>query len=211
MNKQYAIFDMDGTLVDSMGFWRRLALEYLAKRGVTDIPAELPERIKPMTITESAAYFIAEYGLSGTPESMAADMNAVMEAHYQKDILLKPGVKEYLEKLKAAGVRMCVASATAGPLIEACLRRLGVLEYFSFLLSCETVGAGKKRPDVYLEAAKRLGADPSEAAVYEDALYAAETAKQAGFYVVGVYDENAADSWEKIKHLADETIKDWRC
>ena len=112
------IFDMDGTLVDSMGFWKRLAFEYLESHGVKKVSAEILERIKPMTMTESAALFISEYGLLGTPESVAADMNTMMDEHYRNDIPLKPGVKEYLTKLKSAGVRMCVASATAEPVQE---------------------------------------------------------------------------------------------
>ena len=210
MNKPYAIIDMDGTLVDSMGFWKRLAFEYLESHGVKKVSAEILERIKPMTMTESAALFISEYGLLGTPESVAADMNTMMDEHYRNDIPLKPGVKEYLTKLKAAGVRMCVASATAEPLMKACLERLDVLADFEFLLSCETVGAGKKQPDVYLESISRMGAKAAETAVYEDAIYAAETAKRAGFYVAGVQDESNTDCWEKMKRLADEVIENWK-
>ena len=105
---------------------------------------------------------------------------------------------------------MCVASATAEDLMEACLTRLGVAKYFSFLLSCETVGAGKNRPDVYWESAKRLGAEPVEIAVYEDALYAAETAKSAGFYTVAVRDDSNQLHWETLTALTDEVILDWQ-
>ena len=104
---------------------------------------------------------------------------------------------------------MCVASATAEPLMEACLKRLGIREYFEFLLSCETVGAGKRSPLVYRESAKRLGAAPAEVAVYEDALYAVQTAKAAGYYVVGVYDDSTAKNWQTIEGIADETILNW--
>jgi haloacid dehalogenase superfamily, subfamily IA, variant 3 with third motif having DD or ED len=207
MNKRYAIFDMDGTLVDSMAYWRRLSSEYLNSRGVAQIPQDILERIKPMTMTESAALFLRTFSLSGTPESIAAEMNALMERHYRSDIPLKSGVEDYLRALSADGVRMCVASATSEPLAEACLRRLGVLPRFEFLLSCERVGAGKNRPDVYLAAAKRLGAPAGEIAVYEDALFAADTAKRAGFYVVGVYDESAGRHWDQLSNLADETIR----
>ena len=206
MDKKYAIFDMDGTLIDSMIFWKNLALEYLSSKGVKEIPEDLPERIKPMTMSESAALFQREFGLAGDPE---AEMNARMDDHYRKDILLKPGVREYLQMLHRQGARMCVASATAEHLMEACLTRLGVRDYFEFLLSCETVGAGKRSPLVYHEAAKRLAAAPGEIAVYEDALYAVRTAKEAGYYVVGVYDESASGNWQNIENLADEIIMNW--
>ena len=206
MDKKYAIFDMDGTLIDSMIFWKNLASEYLSSKGVTQVPEDLPERIKPMTMSESAALFQQEFGLTGDPE---AEMNAMMDEHYRKDIPLKSGVREYLQMLQSKGVRMCVASATAEQLMEACLTRLGVRDYFEFLLSCETVGAGKRSPLVYHEAAKRLAAATGEIAVYEDALYAVQTAKEAGYYVVGVYDESASKNWKTIEKLADEIILNW--
>ena len=206
MDKNFAIFDMDGTLIDSMVFWKNLASEYLTAKGVTRIPEDIPERIKPMTMSESAALFQQEFGLSGDPE---AEMNAMMDAHYRNDIPLKPGVREYLQMLRSRGVRMCVASATAEHLMEACLKRLGVRDCFAFLLSCETVGAGKRSPLVYQESAKRLHAAPEDVAVYEDALYALQTAKAAGYYVVGVYDDSAAKNWQTIEGIADEVILNW--
>ena len=205
-----AIFDMDGTLIDSMIYWKGLAGEFLESKGVKEIPPDILDRIKPMTMTESAALFIDTFGLPGTPEQVAWEMNHMIEEHYRKDIPLKRGVKAYLEKLAGQGVTMCVASATAEPLMRACLERLGVLDRFAFLLSCEEVGAGKNRPDVYFEAARRLGAAPGEIAVYEDALYAVRTAKEAGFYVAGVYDDSAAAHWAEVKALSDHAIRDFR-
>ena len=206
MDKKYAIFDMDGTLIDSMVFWKNLATEYLTSKGILQIPADILEQIKPMTMSESAALFKQEFGLTGDPE---AEMNAMMEDHYRNDIPLKPGVREYLENLHRQGVRMCVASATAEQLMEACLTRLDVRQYFEFLLSCETVGAGKSSPLVYREAARRLGAAPGEVAVYEDALYAVQTAKEALFHVVGVFDSGSSGNWKTIEKIADEIIINW--
>ena len=206
MDKQFAIFDMDGTLIDSMVFWKNLATEYLTSKGIREIPAEILEQIKPMTMSESAALFHAEFGLTGDIES---EMNAMMDDHYRKDIPLKSGVREYLQELRDRGIRMCVASATAEYLMDACLTRLGVRDYFEFLLSCETVGVGKRSPLVYHESARRLNASPAEIAVYEDALYAVQTAKAAGYYVVGVYDHSAAENWSAFAQEADELILNW--
>ena len=206
MDKQFAIFDMDGTLIDSMIFWKNLASEYLSSKGVRSIPTNVLEQIKPMTMSESATLFKREFGLSGDPE---AEMNAMMDEHYKSDIPLKPGAREYLQRLRNRGVRMCVASATAEHLMESCLTRLGVRDCFEFLLSCETVGAGKRSPLVYYASAERLGAIPQEIAVYEDALYAVKTAKDAGYYIVGVYDDSAAKNWQVIESLADEIVLNW--
>ena len=105
---------------------------------------------------------------------------------------------------------MCVATATPEPLARACLKRLGVLEDLEFLLSCDAVGAGKDRPDVFLEAARRLGSAPAETAVFEDAMFALRTAKDAGFYTVGVWDASGEGHWSELTALADETVRDWR-
>ena len=206
MDKQFTIFDMDGTLIDSMVFWKNLATEYLTCKGVREIPAEILEQIKPMTMSESAALFQTAFGLTGDIEN---EMNAMMDDHYRKDIPLKSGVREYLQELLDRGIRMCVASATAEYLMDACLTRLGVRDYFEFLLSCETVGAGKRSPIVYHTSAQRLNVMPQEIAVYEDALYAIQTAKKAGYYVVGIYDDSAADRWQAIEEMADEIIINW--
>lgn len=209
MDKQFAIFDMDGTLVDSMKYWKALGREFLEAKGVDGNLNDVLERTKPLTMTESGALFIQEFGLPGTPESVAAEINAMMEAHYRKDVELKSGVKEYLEQLRQKDVRMCVASATAEELLKVCLGRLGVLDYFEFLLSCEAVGTGKNRPDVYFAAAERLGSTPEETVVYEDAWYAVRTAKKAGFYVVGIYDTNSDARWNDICGIVDEIVQDW--
>ena len=106
MNKGFAVFDMDGTLIDSMRYWKELGREYLASKGVTRDLTDILERIKPMTMTESAALFRQEFGLPGTPCEIADEMNRMIEDHYRSDIPLKEGVREYLAALHRSGVRM---------------------------------------------------------------------------------------------------------
>lgn len=210
MNKKYCIFDMDGTLVDSMGCWHQLSREYLASLGITEDVTALLEEIKTMTVEESAALFIQRFHLSGTPEDVMRGMNDMMARHYRTDVPAKPGVDAYLRLLRQRGATLCTASATSEPLVRDCLRHLELEPYFSFLMSCEEVGSGKSRPDVFLEAARRMGASPEETAVFEDSAFAAQTAKDAGFYTVGVYDHEGAAEWPEVQRVCDETIRDWQ-
>ena len=208
MNKQYCIFDMDGTLVDSMGHWKHLEYEFLEAKGITDIDEVLKD-IQHMTIPAAMEYFIDRFHFEGTVESLTEEFNALMAAHYARDVEVKPGVPAYLEALHQQGVKMCIASATSVPLVTICLERLGLRKYFEFLLSCVDVNASKDKPDVFLEAARRLGGKPEDTAVFEDSLVAATSAKSAGFYVVGIYDKHSEHNWPAIKELADELIEDW--
>ncbi len=210
MDKKYAIFDMDGTLVDSMGCWNVLTTEYLHRKGVREVPQEILDRTAVMTTRETLDVFIRELGVEDTPEGAERELWTVMEDHYRHDIPLKPGVREYLESLHEKGVAMCVVSATPAELMEVCLQTQGVRDMFKFILSCNDLGISKDRPDVYNAAAKRLGAPrPADAAVYEDALTAGQTAKNAGYHLVAVRDEYAAAGWEALKALADEVLETW--
>ena len=209
MNNKFAIFDMDGTLVDSMGYWHNLGREYLENNGVTEGIEEVMDKIYTMTMADTCALFKERFGIVASPEEMRKELDDMMEWHYLNDVPLKGDIAKYLEKLKGEGVRMCVASATPLPLIEKCLKRLEVIDCFEFLLSCETIGVGKTKPDIYLLAAEKFGINPEEAAVFEDAVYAATTSKNAGFYTVGVKDDSNFLAWGDIVEIVDETINDW--
>ncbi len=210
MNKKYAIFDMDGTIVDSMGYWKELAVEFLHSKGIFDISEELLIKIRPMTMTESSTVFINEFNLPLTVPEVISEMNRIMTEHYYHDIELKNGIVSYLDIMKSRGVHMCVASATPKPLIEACLKRLEVSDYFDFIISCDEVGAGKGSPAVYYACGDRFGNIKAEdIAVFEDAIFAGRTAKIANFYLVGIYDEISSDTWNELSEISDEIITDW--
>lgn len=209
MDRPFAIFDMDGTLVDSMGFWTRLGAEYLHSKGISRLPEDLWDTMKALTLPQAAQWFIRDLGVAGTVDAVAAEMNAVMADHYRRDVPLKPGVRECLASLQRRGVGMCVATNTPASLVRECLSRLEILDLFRFCISSDEVGAGKDRPDIYLAAGARLGGQPGDVAVFEDALFALRTAKAAGFYTVGVFDGACAEDWHRIRALADETVRDW--
>lgn len=207
MDKRYAIFDMDGTLIDSMPVWRGLGKNFLLSHNITP-PDDLRKMIAPLTMPQSAEYF-QTLGVAGTVDEIVQALNDYMRAQYQTTIGLRADVEQYLQALQAFGVRCCVATATDEQLARLCLERLGLLGYFEFVASCETIGVGKTEPDIYHFSAERLGAQPCDIAVFEDAPYAAKTAKEAGYYVVGVYDPSAERHQASLKETIDEYITDY--
>lgn len=210
MNKKYCIFDMDGTIADSMGHWKNLEREFLIEKGIKDDVDETLKEIQHMTIPAAMEFFIDRFGFEGTVDSLTEEFNGLMAEHYRNDVDIKPGARDYLDKLRAQGVKLCIASATSTPLVQIALNRMGIADYFEFNLSCVDVGSSKDKPDVFLEAARRLGGSPEETAVFEDSLVASRSAKNAGFYVVGIYDKYSAHNWGGFCELADELIEDWQ-
>lgn len=197
---------MDGTIIDSMPAWKNLGKDYLTGKGIK-APENLNEIISAMSMTESASYFRKEFGIRDCIEQIISDVNQLIEDKYRYEILLKPHVKEYLSKSQRDGVIMCVVTATPVQLAEAALKRLEVLQYFSFVICCDEVGVGKSKPDCYYLALKKMGGDIKNTMVYEDADYALKTAKDAGFYTIGVYDESVGKPKEEMKLLCDEYIE----
>lgn len=206
---KYAIFDMDGTLIDSMPAWEKLGEDYLNQKGIK-VPENLNEIINAMSMTESANYFRREFGIKASVKKIISDINKLIEDKYRYEIPLKPYVKEYLSSLKSHGVTMCIATATPLELAEAALKRLNVLQYFSYIVCCDEAGAGKTKPDVYYLAIEKMGAKVEDTIVYEDADYAMKTAKKAGFYTIGVYDEAAGRSKEEMKLFCDRYIESFK-
>lgn len=209
MNKKYCIFDMDGTIADSMGYWKGLEREFLIEKGIEN-PDNVLKEIQHMTIPAAMEFFIDRFGFEGTVESLTEEFDGMMAEHYRNDVEIKPGARAYIDALKAQGAKMCIASATSSPLVKIALNRMGISDYFEFTLSCVEVGSSKDKPDVFLEAARRLGGAPADTAVFEDSLVASRSAKSAGFYVVGIYDQYSPHNWSGICEIADELIEDWQ-
>ena len=193
-----AIFDMDGTLLDSMYIWHTIGEDYLRSLGIE--PREnLAAVFKTFTMEQSARYYQEHYGVTLSVQEIIAGVNKLVEDFYRYTAKLRPGVAEFLETLRRAGVRMNIATATDRYLVEAALSRNGVLGYFEHIFTCTEVGCGKERPDIYEAALRALGTKKADTWVFEDAFHAAQTAANAGFPVLGIYDPSEKDQEGLIK------------
>ena len=203
-----AIFDVDGTLLDSMEIWEDVGVRYLNSIGIEAEPV-LGTVLFTMSIQEGAAYVKEHYHLSQEPEEIVQGVLDIISNYYKKTALLKSGAKELLEKLDKHNIPMTVASSNNKKEIEMAFERLGIAKYFDRIFTCEEVGAGKTKPDIYLRAAEYLGTRPEETVVFEDVIHAIRTAKQAGFQVVGIYDETSKDDQEEVRREADWYCREW--
>ena len=202
-----AIFDLDGTLLDSMFIWDTSGEEYLRSLG-KEPHEDLNETFMTLTLEEAAEYYREHYGVTLSVKEIVDGINAMVEQTYRTKVTLKPGISEYLAWLKENGVRMCVATVTDRYLVEETLERLGVRHYFSEIFTCAEVGFGKDKPIIYQKALEHLGTEKSDTYVFEDLPFALNTAKTDGFPTVGVYDRHEAHQ-DELKELADYYIFDF--
>lgn len=197
-----AIFDVDGTLLDSMEIWEDVAIRYLKSIGVEAEP-DLPEVMFTMSLPEGAAYVKEHYRLTRETDEIIQGVLDIIRKYYEETAPLKPGVTKILEELSGKRIPMTVATSNNKEEVEAAFKRLGIASYFSRIFTCEEVGAGKTRPDIYMKAAEYMGTRPEETVIFEDVLHAIRTAKKAGFLAVGLYDEASKADQEEIKKEAD--------
>ena len=196
-----AIFDLDGTLLDSMFIWDTIGEDYLRSLG-KEPHEDLKETFMTLTLEEAAEYYREHYKVTLSVTEIVDSINAMVEGIYRTKVTLKPGVTDYLRLLKESGVKMCVATVTDRYLVEDTLERLGILHYFSEIFTCAEVGYGKDKPIIYQKALEHLGTAKEETFVFEDSLFALETAKADGFPTIGVYDVHESRQ-EEMKRLAD--------
>ena len=199
-----AIFDFDGTLVDSMFIWDTIGEDYLRSLG-KEPHEDLKETFMTLTLEEAAEYYRTHYGVTLSVKEIVDGVNAMVEGIYRTRVTLKHGVADYLARLKEDGARMCIATVTDRYLVEETLDRLGILQYFSEIFTCAEVGYGKDKPIIYQKALEHLGTAKNETYVFEDSLFALKTAKADGFTTVGVYDRHESRQ-DKLKNLADYYI-----
>lgn len=184
---KYALFDMDGTLTDTMSYWRYATDEFLQEEGLS-LSEEQHELLHSKGIGQGIAYVRSLHLSSRADNYSIQDLLAILKWHYERDAVAKPCVSALLEELKARGVRMAVATLTPTPLAQICLERVSLLSYFDFILGGESYPEGKSKPRIFEDAAARFGCAPHEMLLFEDSLYSIKTALTLSIPVVGVAD-----------------------
>lgn len=204
---QGAIFDLDGTLLDSMPIWDTIGEDYLRSLGI-EPKEDLKETFKTFSLEQSAEYYRENYGVTLSIQEIIDGVNDMVEKYYIEIVPLKPGVKEFLVKLQKDRVKMCIATVTDKHLVEAALKRCGVRDFFSEIFTCTQVGKSKEEPVIYRVAREHLGTDKTKTVVFEDAFYALKTAKEDGFVVAAVYDAHE-NNQKEMKSISDFYIENF--
>ena len=209
MRLQSAIFDMDGTLLDSMPTWRELGPTFLREADIEATPEQL-HALRTMTDHEVIPYLREVCGLQKSPEEIMNEIIRRMEDFYTNRVRPKPGLEKFLSILKMEGVWMYVATATHRRLAEKALKTAGIDHYFRGIVTSAEAGTHKRdSADIYEMAMRRLQSNKRDTVVFEDALYAIRTAKAAGFRVAGVYDVTEEADQPEIQRISDYYIRSY--
>jgi len=206
MRLQSAIFDLDGTLVDSMPCWNTLAINLLKELGYEPEPG-LPDKLRVLSTPNTAAYLKKTYNMTESEPEIIRMIEERIEDFYRNQVEAKPGIPRFLSLLKMEGVWMCVATATDRRLVELALKRTGLSDYFRFILTCPEVGKSKDSPEIFERALRRLRSTLKDTVVFEDSIVAIRTAKEAGFRVAGIYDTTAEADQAEIEAISDYYIR----
>lgn len=204
-NIKAAIFDLDGTLVDSMWVWQQIDIDYLSKKGHA-VPSNLNDEITHLSFTQTAEYFKNRFSIEESVDEIMNTWNEMAFNHYKNNVKLKNGALEYLKKLKESGIKIGLATSNSMPLLTVTLKNNNAFELFDSITVTDEVKKSKSNPDIYLLAAKKLGVEPKYCMVFEDIIAAVNGAKLAGMKVTGVYDEHAKHQVNDLKNTCDNYI-----
>lgn len=207
-NIKAAIFDLDGTLVDSMWVWEQIDIDYLSEHGHA-VPKNLSDEITHLSFTQTAEYFKNRFLLEDTIENIITTWNTMAYYHYLNNVKLKPGVLEYLIHLKERGIKIALATSNSPTLLEATLKSNKIYHLFDCITTTDEVKRNKNYPDIYLLSAEKLNVAPKECIVFEDIIAAVNGAKLAKMKVVAVYDKYSEHQKDTLQSTADKYIYDY--
>lgn len=204
-NFKCAVFDLDGTILDSTDVWNQIDEEFFEARGLM-LPPDYGDTIAPMGFERAAEYTIDAFSLSETKAQVMEEWNFMAQQKFKKDVGLKDGAYEYLYYLKNRGVKLCVATASHEELFVPALKRNGVYDLFDHITTLKEVNRGKGFPDVYLKSAQKANESIENCVVFEDLLAGIRGALNGGFFTVAVYDKNSEKDFSIIKKISNKVI-----
>lgn len=202
------IFDLDGSLVDSMWMWRAIDIEYLGRFGIP-LPEDLQSRIEGMSFSETAVYFKEHFPIPDSIDQIKEDWNRMAWDKYANEVPLKPGIPEFLERCREEGIKLGIATSNSRQLVENIAKVHNLRDYFSCIMTGCDVAHGKPSPDIYLAVAEGLDCPPSQCLVFEDIIPGIQAGKAAGMRVCAVEDAYSVNDRERKKALADYYISDY--
>lgn len=203
------IFDLDGTLLDSMNVWRKIDIDFLGKRGF-DVPADYLEAITPMGFLNAAKYTKERFGFAESVEEIEEEWLRMAEYAYTYEVELKPGAKEFLQMCHEKGIQLAAATSSLERLFLPALKHHEIDGLFATAVTTKQVGEDKRSPKIYQMAAERLGVAPEECVVFEDIVLGVKTARDAGFYTVGVFDACSNRDIPAMEAASHKYIREYR-
>lgn len=203
------IFDLDGTLVDSMWMWKQIDIEYLGRYGI-ELPPDLQRRIEGLSFNETAYFFKEQFQIPESIPEIQTTWLQMASDKYKHEVTLKPGVREFLDYAKGLGLKLAIASSNSLDLIKDVLNAHGILDFFDALCTCDDVENSKPAPDVYLHTAEKIGVAPEKCLVFEDIIKGICAGKAAGMETIAVDDDYSRDTEKEKRQLADRFIYDYR-
>ncbi|MBR6350268.1 MAG: HAD family phosphatase [Lachnospiraceae bacterium] len=197
-----AIFDIDGTLLDSLPIWRESTERFLESHGIKS-DAELGKALKNMSLEEGSVYIKERYGLDESPEEVRHGILKVISDFYRYEAPLKPGAREFIEKMAERGIPMVLATTSDGESVTAAFKRLGLWDYFGRVFTSKELNTSKREPFIFLKSAEYIGTAPEETVVFEDSVFAIEAANEAGCTTIALWDLTNDRLTDEIKEKAD--------
>lgn len=208
-NIEGAVFDLDGTLLDSSWVWEKVDEKFLGDRGF-QVPDDYVDEISPLGAERAAVYTIERFGLNEDKDDIVREWIEMAKKEYATEVVCKPYAKEFLEELHKLNIKMAVATSSDRELFMKTLEREGILKYFQKIVTVDEVERGKGYPDIYEEAARRIKVNPHKCLVFEDILAGVTGASLGEFNVVAVFDEKSKHNWEIIKSISKYSINDYK-
>ena len=202
------IFDLDGTLLDSVAIWDLVIAQYFQSKGIL-LNKDIKNELLNFTFEEAIIFLIKKYEINESLEDVFFKLNYAAAQKYEDEITLKEGALSILNKIKEKNIPMCVATASTKSHAISALKRNGILEYFKAIITCNEAGENKNSPTIFNLARKELNSGLDNTWVFEDSLHAIKTAKAAGYKVLGIYDLSSKSQIIEIENLVDIYIYEW--